>query len=514
MSSFRQPIRQDVLAILLASLTFIIITSILAFTRSYMTYGTETDFVGGFVIEAERFLKGEPLELRFHPPLYAMLLGVTKRLVNDWFIAGLIISVLSTIVVLLVNLRFFFALAGRAAAIGTFSFLVASPVFVSYATLTTSDMFFFAAYSLALLLGLFALQSMNRHLWIVFGASIGIALLIRTNAVSLLVFVVLPLLSGESIRKRFTLLLLLLVGISLPLSVWFWYAEYKNMPTTPTLAHVNLALTYFSGGADRISGDVRIPLETQFRSVAEVFLFDPVHIMKTYIKDLVVNAYKIARGGDVVRFPMIAFALPGLFLILKKFPTKEVWFFTLVLVAQLLLINFKAFEDRYYLFLIPWLGAWSGIFVAAVFGRIRSRLVAFSGYSFLAISIAYLFYQNAVITNIANHSKDEEMEYGIQAINFYTPENAVILTRKGHLPFYTGRNRIYIPNLESLDELGVYLSTLDSKNVFLYYGSSEQRTRKQYRAITDPSSRPEWLRLVSNADKHAWYLFEFQGIAI
>ena len=55
----------------------------------------------------------------------------------------------------------------------------------------------------------------------------------------------------------------------------------------------NFALTYFS--EDRISGDGRAKVEEQFDSLSSVLAYDPIHIIKTYLKDLVALVKKVAK---------------------------------------------------------------------------------------------------------------------------------------------------------------------------------------------------------------------------
>ena len=90
----------------------------LGLSRSYLGYGVETDFIGAYVPEAQRFLDGEPLLSRFHPPLYPMVIAGLRQFVGDWLLAGVMLSVVSGMAVLIVSWLLFHDLGGTATAWG------------------------------------------------------------------------------------------------------------------------------------------------------------------------------------------------------------------------------------------------------------------------------------------------------------------------------------------------------------------------------------------------------------
>src|SRR5918996_6406781 len=67
--------------------------------RSHLGYGVETDFVSTYLREAQRFLNGEPLLSEFHPPLYPLALAGLRALLEDWLLAGVVLSAVSGIAV-------------------------------------------------------------------------------------------------------------------------------------------------------------------------------------------------------------------------------------------------------------------------------------------------------------------------------------------------------------------------------------------------------------------------------
>jgi hypothetical protein len=64
---------------------------VIGLDRTYIGHH-ENDFVKFFVPEALRLLEGEPLQSRWHPPLYAIVLAGAYRLCGEWLTAGLLLS--------------------------------------------------------------------------------------------------------------------------------------------------------------------------------------------------------------------------------------------------------------------------------------------------------------------------------------------------------------------------------------------------------------------------------------
>ncbi|RMF69752.1 MAG: hypothetical protein D6743_01365, partial [Calditrichaeota bacterium] len=110
----------------------VVVLGLLSFRREVFNYGTETDFLGGFVPEARRFLSGTPLQIEFHPPLYPILLALVYLPVGDWLQAGLWISLFSALAVLLFAYAFFRRSFGQTSAAGAVLALGLSVAFLSY----------------------------------------------------------------------------------------------------------------------------------------------------------------------------------------------------------------------------------------------------------------------------------------------------------------------------------------------------------------------------------------------
>ena len=113
-------------------------------------------------------------------------------------------------------------------------------------------------------------------------------------------------------------------------------------------------MTYFAGG-DRTSAEAMDEVGGRFGGVADVLLHDPVALARTYLYDLF---GVLSRGlTKIVEPPLYFLLLPGLLLLMGTRIGAGLIVLLALAGAQLLLVNFKAFQPRFYLFLVPIMGA-------------------------------------------------------------------------------------------------------------------------------------------------------------
>ncbi len=489
---------------------------LLSLQRSYFGFGTETDYLGGFLPEAQRVLNGEPLRLDFHPPLYSILLAFVQTIAQDWLKTGLFVSLISSILALILNALFFNQLIGFYASCGAVLGLITSVTFLKYSAYATSDIFALSLYSGCLLLSLLAAKKKSAALWILCGLAVGSLLLTRTNGITCLFIAVLPFISSHSWKQKLLDFLYFIVGISVPLLAWFCYASLSGSRLSPAGTYANFALTYFSPSYDRVSGDARIQVETQFDSLLDVLTYDPLHIAKTYIKDLVRLAIQIPR---MLRIPLTLLVPVGLFSFLKN-GTKNnrlCAFYLVLTLLQVLLINFKAYEARYFLFLLPGLGAAAGVGFAYLLSLARKRqekriVVAVSlACIALLLALSYRSTWQAVTSDIG------ELDESVPQIQKLNLDGENLISRKPHLPFYTNAVPLSFPNVETLPELECAFkaelakTTSDSNDLFLYYGTKERDFRRQFEMLLAPESSPAWLvPIVQSQQAETWVLYKYR----
>lgn len=487
----------------------------LVMTRQFFTYGTETDYISSFVPEAQRLLRGESLRLSFHPPMYAIAIAAVQLTVQDWFVTGLALSLAASAGVLFTQFVFFDRLIGRPAAWGAFAALATSRVFLTFSSLATSDMFFLALYSFSLLFALIAVtRDKARWWWLGLGALLGITLLTRTNGVTLLVLLAAPFLRGESLRRSFAHGSIIVGGLALVLAGWTVFATLTNSAFSPGKTHANLAMTYYGGG-DRVSAEARLPMEREFGSLSDVVLRNPAGLAAMYLRDLARLPGKVFRS-KLVAFPIAALGLFGLILL---FCTDLTWMkagFSAVVLAQILLVNMKTFEERYYLFLVPVIGAGAGLAMTTLHRQLTDRRLRIGAYAGLTGLVLVSFI--ASLRGTARSIRSENLELGsfIHSTRGMIKPDALVISRKTHLAYYSRCASVYMPNAATVSELGQYILTHPpSRPLYVFYGSHELFMRPQLSELATPAAAPSWLEVVAAREESPrWALYKVNRVVL
>jgi Dolichyl-phosphate-mannose-protein mannosyltransferase len=503
--------RRLTLAVLVAAYTALVLG--VGLGRSYIGYH-ETDYVLFFLPDAERFLTGQPLQGAFHPPLYPILIAATYALLGDWLAAGIAVSLVFGLAALVCSHLLFLRLAGPPAAWGAALTLMGSFTFVAEAARASSDVMFFALFVGSCLLALEAMTSGSRRLWAACGLVVGLAMITRTNAPPLVLLALAPFLGAGLPRKRAAAALWAIAGIALPLLVVAAYGGATGSHVWPANNHLSLATSFYAAGDDRNSLDAALQVAGRFGSVGEVLLHDPARIATTYLRDL----YRLlsVEITALVEPPLYLMFLPGMFLLLARHWSGALAVVLVVAIAELLLINLKQFQARYYLFLVPLIGAaaglmcwhvlragwaarWRKTFAPAVF-------LMFAAAIGLAFAKAYCGAERATA----------ELAELVPATRGQIEDGAAILARKPHLAFYAGASDIHLPDVGTLDELHDVMRRHGARvPLYLLYGEIEHRLRPQFQALRTPAGAPRWLRVVAESTPPGrWILYRYQTTAI
>jgi Dolichyl-phosphate-mannose-protein mannosyltransferase len=483
----------------------------LAFARTYFTFGVENDYLGGFVPEAQRVSAGGPLELTFHPPLYPIVLAAVHSAVGDWLATGLLVSGVMAIVVLVASYILFQRLTLPSAAWGALIALLTSPVFLEYAALAGSDLFYLAVYTLTLLLLLLASQRQSPVLWIASGVFLGATALTRSNGLTVLLMLALPWGQPHPLPARAKRFGWLAGSLVVTLALWAAVAKATGSPLWPTRVHMNLAATYFAP-EDRRNYDAIISLEPQFHSSWDVLTHDPAKLTRTYMRNLYTTALRVFASNHLLLFPINLFALSGLFILPWARGGRFLRLLLITAAVQLMLVNLTAYEARYYLFLVPLLGAGAGVCWERTLDCLRRPSVRRSAAALVTIPLLLGFALTLRDVYTKLHEDAELGEVVPQARQIIAP-TSVLVARDPHLWFYLGVGPKYFPLVNELDELRRELegtATTAMAPIYLYYGSNEQRARPQFNQLRFPQASPSWLiPVLESREAGAWVLYQF-----
>ena len=487
-------------------LTFAGVVLGLGLSRSYLGYGVETDFIGAYVPEAQRILDGEPLLSEFHPPLYPLAIAGLRQFMDDWLLAGVALSVVSGMAVLIVSWLLFHDLGGPATAWGAALTLMGSGVFVQFAASASTDVPFLALFMGSCLCAIRALGSGSPWLWRACGLLAGLAIVTRANGLSLVLLILAPFASPAPWRCRLEGALHVATGLAVPIALLAVYALATGSNVWPARTHLNLAMTYFAGSG-RTSREAMDEVAGRFGGVADVLLHDPVALARTYLYDL----YGMLAHGltKVVEPPLYLLFLPGLLFLIGRRISAGLTVLLVIAAAQLLLVNFKAFQPRFYLFLVPIMGAAVGEmgwrFLRADWPPKRRQVI-------LAL-FALMLLTAAVLAPIeayrAFRAEEDELAEVLPAVAPRIPPGSTLIARKPHLAFYTEAQWVYFPNLSDLEELQEFLRrqavTLPA---YLFYGRTEQHYRPQYLKLQSTATLPDDFEVVAESPQPGnWVLY-------
>jgi len=495
-------------AIVIAAATGVV--AVLAAGRTYLTFGTESDFVGTFVPAAERVGTGGPLLLTFHPPLYPVVLALVRALVGDWMVAGLVISVLAFAAGLGAAYALFRLIGLSSAAWGALLALATSPLYVYYGAQATSDVFFSSLYALALLLVVRAWHTGTKGAWFVAGVAIALATLTRTNGLSLLLLAAAPLVQLSAGRDRFGRTAAVACGAALTLATWGAVALATASPLWPTRTGFNLALTYLAPGTDRMSLEAAATLPDSLPGVGRLLLSQPGMVAHTYARDAAAAIRRVLRGDQLTLLPVGVLLLPGLVLVFRMMDRRLATVLAVATLAQAAVLNLKAYEPRYFIFALPLIGAAAAAVVWAVWERLQAtgpRVVAVA----LPAGVAGVVLLGAMADVRAQlHSQDAELGEVVPVARQLLDPGGVLCARNVLLAYYTGAVRARFPTAGTPDELRAGLARMSGRPLYLFFGSEESRRRPELRSLLRPDSAPPWLRpLAHSRQPGAWVLYQY-----
>ena len=475
-------------------------------------YGTETDFLGHFVPEGKRFLEGSPLLSRFHPPLYSMLLSGAKVITGDWFRAGLILAAVSGFAALLAGFATIRAIYGSRYGIGALLALIAAPSFLIYSVTASSDTPFLAMFLGAIYFGVLTLRSPRFVYSMGCGILIGSATLIRTNGVTLILLAILPLIAATPWATRWRHTFIILLSAAFPIALMILFAAVTGSSIMPRGTVDNMAMTFYSGSTQLVA-EYFWKVEGRFRSPLDVLLHDPVHVAKIYANNLLDLA-----TTDVPRLiasPLNLLFLTGLFVLAIHRSTPVAMVLIVILLLQIALLNLKDFEPRYFLFIVPFLGA--GLFEVArwIQGRRREPHRLRWGIGLvLLVSIVGVGVAKAALDARKTIAKldDEPQRLFEQGVWKHVKAGSAVVARKPQLAYFASARDIPFPHYRSMSSLHRGLETFQTKQpVYLFFGEFEHRLRPELRSLSDPKQAPVWLEPVAANSKDRWALYRYVG---
>eukprot|EP00752_Nemacystus_decipiens_P016867 g15099.t1 len=509
----------DAVLALVVALGYGLICGRSALHREWFNQYTETDYLHLFLPETRRLLAGQPLDVDFHPPLYAATLAAVHALgVDDWLHVGLLVSVIAIVIAAFAAYYLMHQVAGRAAALGAVLALGAGPNILGFGIQATSDIFFLAIYTSAFAALAHALRRNTPLSWGLAGFAIGLTLMARTNGIILLPLLAisaLPWLSPKSTwADRGKRLLATAGGFALPLAAWFAYALPTGSPIKPDSNHLNLALTFYGPAEDRVSIDSLNPLREQFTGTLDVMTHDPAHILKVYTNDLVQLPGHLLF--DVMPWPIVLLALPGLVGLFRAGRRPITLIILVVSLLHIFLLNCKAWDPRFYYFLVPIFGGAAGYALAWLWKHPPAIPVAARRAAVVAACLGALFLLNQGRTNMWRLTPswlNDELAASVAAARDQVPAGSVVQSRKPHMAYYLDAAPANYPTAQTAAEYDAWLHEQhDGRPFFVYVGLFEQASERYAPYLQDPDFPPTSLEKLAEGPGYedgVWTLYRF-----
>jgi len=486
--------------------------------RKYFTFSTEVDYIARHLMDAQRLLNGEPLLLHFHPPFYSIILAPFQIIFQDWFTTGLVVSWISSTIVMVTSFIFFYHLGGRYAAWGSLLGLMSSSVFLTYSSFATSDVFFLALYSSCFLLTILAIQKKSITLWGLAGVILGCALLTRSNALTLIILLAFPWFQSIDFKCRLKAFTCIFVMCLIVLGTWWVAATLTGSPFWAKFGPVNLATRYFpTGGGDPFTFEARQQAISRFTSYKDVLLYDPKFMIVTFVKDFFQNLKLIFLSERLLPFPLGLFALPGIFIFFFKKKNIFTILFLIATISQFILLCFHEYEARYYIFLIPVLGAVIGFCLHNILESIsigwnkKAALIFFL--PFLLSGMKEIRYSFAETYSIL-HAQDKEFGEIIPMAKKLVDPKGVIVSRGQLIPFYIGVPNVDLPDIRNLEDFRVWIENTPSRGpVYIYFGSDEKIWRPKLNELLLAKRAPDWIEPIAQSrSPNMWVLYRFKRV--
>ncbi|NOS78164.1 MAG: hypothetical protein HOP35_09475 [Nitrospira sp.] len=463
--------------------------------REVANWGVETDFLGRDVGQAQNILSGQPYTNQHYPPGYAYVLAGMSLLTHDFFKAGIIISVLASTLFGLVSYGIITILFDRRLAFVTT--LLVLLALLPHSFEASTDML--ANFLLLLPLWILFRRAPTMNVCIQSGLTAGLAYLVRYNTIFVLVGIPLALLflspAEDSIRQRICKIVAFATAALAVTAPWLlinW--QYHGNPFASDL-HGQVAAHFYHPEGDGSTSSIQ-HMQQQFGSYWDVFFYDPVRLMRNFMKDILYDR-PLKLSWSVIGFPAILFAGAGMLLYLRDL-TRSRAVFLLVCGMGYLLHGLAGFADRFYLFLYPLLFLFVGLAVFEL-GRVPVRLqevpkvwnLSWMIVTCLLIVSAYTSFVNVrgLFLGVPVHLLE-----AAEILRARASLGDAIMGYKPHLAYLA---KLSIVAIEGPDTIEEYLQRAKENNVrFIVYSEFEERYWKGLHALRDPALMPKEFRVV------------------
>ncbi len=458
---------------IVAGLYFIVMAF---YTFRYHTIGdmgVETDFYVELVPQAQKLLAGifSPENYGAKGPVYSLLLAAFTLVAGDYFIAGLIINLVSGAAFIVALYFLIVELFNRLTASLVIVAVTANAMFLSYTYQAASDLSFMALCALSMLFLIRGTSTRGLVLSAVFGAA---AFLNRYNGAFIIAGSLVWIAFQEDalkIRlKRAVLWLAVFVGVGLP-----WYIPNAIVMGSPVHNnnYMNVMLEYYGNVSDTDSYETWTKaLPEDFESLSDIIFYDPVYFVK-HSTENICNHF-ISDMRLLTGWPLAIFIVPGLILIFfAGLDRRKLAFFSFGAFYFLILV-LVFYNSRFSLFLLVFylpIAIWP--FTSDRAADWLSELSFPGSAAFFVVTLIMLVMAFSSVTGIMKSQPpflEELKELGVALDSIESDKSKKLAARKPHTAYFAGLEAVMFPaDVMTVDDLVGWLK-VNHVDYVLYSG--------------------------------------------
>jgi tetratricopeptide (TPR) repeat protein len=451
-------------------------------------YAAESDFYGGYVTGARLFQRGMPDPSRYGimGPLYDALLAVAGAVLRDLFLAAKAISALSALAVLVAWRRIARATLGPVAASWLVVLLAANPVFLRFACAATTDMLAMALQAgciAALVTGAGGAAMRNA------GALAALAFLTRYSSAYLLPVagVLVFRRRGEAANGRGRALAEFLGWFAAVVAPWFAYSLWSGfVPGSLLFRYFDFYVTPgLSRNVQDVLGVPGGPLPPPRTSFVEFLRHDPSAIFRRLAAGVPEHLWLDAKL--LLGLPAATLCAAGLALSLPRGAWRRLAPIALPGAALFLALAPVFHSERYSLPLAP---AYLALAAVAAASPWLALPLAGAGLDFKTLAAAAVVLLTAKTGAAALQrqfaSDPAEVVAAGRALAKLAAPGDRVISRKGHIGYYSGLDVVTFPRVGSTAELGEAARAEHAR--FLYYSWYEAKLRPELALLLDTTA--------------------------
>jgi hypothetical protein len=468
-------------------------------------YYTETDFYGGYAEGARLVQHGQLVPSRYGVvgPGFEIVLALVGFVVRDLFRAAQLIAASATTATAL--LWFLLLRRLKDARLGLFAtlFLVTNAVLFRYGSAATTDALALALQAAALWL-MFARPGSRGT--VAAGLVSALAVLTRYSAAYLLPVGLLVIAARSAAAgRRGPGALRFAAGLALPIVPWVLYSLTPGSGFSFQLHH-SLAYEVFARPHGIPWDEYQRRMHPLFHSLWDVIARDPAAVTARLLFNL--TDHLRLDGRDLLGWPMTVCAALGVILAILDGGWRRLWPVGLAGALAFLTLVFTFHSARYSMAVLPaYACAAAWLFASPRLALVVRPARGLRLKSALALIPLALALRSSVITQtrVLGELPVEVLQVARTLRTLAAPGDRVI-TRKPHLPYYSGVTGLAFPFADSLGDLVRFARRSGARWLYVAWPEAQTRPRLSYlldTAATVPGLTP---RAVTWA--HASVLYE------